>query len=201
MFAWLASAAASLLGKAGGLVWQLIAGGVVLAVLIGGPYYLGMRHQRGIDEAAAARLAQSEAEARAQVAQALVIAQRKGEALAAELADAQAKTQIVYRDIVKEVPHVVTVYREAPGAALKPLPRAVYTRGFVGLWNRALDPGLPAAAAEPAEGAAGADPALDSGLSQQQLLENHVDNAEKCDAIRTQLDALIRWHETVGSGR
>lgn len=191
MFAALATWAAGRLGKLGGKLLEVIVALALLIVLVGGPYWLGMRHQSQADAAVQAR-------AQAVAAQKLVVSQAAGAAIAAKLADAQAHVRTVYQTITKEVPHVVTVYRPAPGAALEPLPRAVFTRGFVGLWNGALDPGLSATTAGAAATATGAgaaaDPELDSGVSEGDVLRNHVANAETCTAIRQQLTALIAWH-------
>jgi hypothetical protein len=184
-----------LLTKLGIPQWlaELLLGALIVIALFGGGFYLGDSHRGDADTAAADQ---------AQIAhlQQLQALQAKGEALQAKFDTARAQTVVEYRTITKEVPHVTTVYRPAPGAALQPLPAAVFTRGFVRVWNSALDPGVPAPAggAAPAPGAA--DPADDlaSGLQQQQLLENHVDNAAGCTAVRQQLNALIDWHQQIG---
>lgn len=188
MFAAIAAFATRALGRIGGKLLELIVAIALLIVLVGGPYLLGMRHQSQIDQTV-------QAKAQTAAAHKLLAAQAKGQKLAAKLATTQAKTRVVYRTITKEVPHVVTVYREKPGAPLQPLPRFVFTVGAVRVWDRALDPELPAAAGVAVDTATGTDPALDSGINQQQLLQNHVDNAEACTETRQQLKALIAWHQ------
>lgn len=187
MFAGIAALFAAKLGKLGGKLAEVIVALALLLALVGGPYWLGMRHQAQTDAAV-------QAKAQAVAAHKLAIAQAKGDAIAAQLAVAQANVKTVYKTITKEVPHVVYKYRPAPHAALQPIPHAVFTVGAVRLWDRALDPELPAAAGGAAEDAAATDPALDSGVSQQQLFANHVANAQRNTACRQQLSALIAWH-------
>ena len=108
------------------------------------------------------------------------------------------ETRVEYRTIREAIPHATTQYRPTPDAPAQPLPQCVFTRAFVGVWNRALTAtaGVPDATGRAAAAPANADATglLDSGIHQRDLLENHVDNAETCTAIRQQLDALIDWH-------
>lgn len=113
--------------------------------------------------------------------------------------EAQGKQTVVYRDIRKKVPYVVTQYIERPGADLKDLPAAMYTVGFVRLWNDALDGTVSGSAADSSgitakAGAAGeAADFLPSGTTVGDLLGNHIDNAERCNGITTQLIDLIDY--------
>ena len=107
----------------------------------------------------------------------------------------RAATTVEYRTIRERIPHVTTHFISAPGPpdaplALEPLPRCVFTDGFVSVWNDALldDSGRAAATATGQEAAEGF---LDSGVTQQQLLTNHVENAEIDTAVRQQCTALI----------
>lgn len=194
MFAAIVEGCVSLLGKTGGKLVEFSIAAALLIVLVGGPYWLGMRHQKETDAALQAQMQTA-------AAHKLLAAQTRGDAIAAQLAQAQANVRVVYQTITQEVPHVVFKYRPRPGAALRPVPRAVFTVGAIRLWNHALDPELSAGAGVPAQDATGADAALDSaldsGVTEQQLLANHVVNAESCDAIRRQLAALIAWHQSV----
>lgn len=173
---------------------EFIVAVLLLIVLVGGPYWLGLRHQRAVDHIALqkAQLANQQKLAKADAA---------GQRIAAKLNVDQVKTQIVYRTITKEVPHVVYKYRKVPGAPLQAVPRAVFTRGLVGLWNCALNPDVSAAACESPETAAGGDPAVDSGLGEHDILANHVVNAQACDDIRKQLTALVDWHRQTEPAR
>ena len=192
MFTGIAVWAATKLGGIGGKTLEFIIAVVLLIVLVGGPYWLGMRHQAQADEATR----QTQIAAAAKV---LAAKQVAGEKIAAKAAVAQAKVQVVYRTITQEIPHVVTVYRPAPFATLRPIPRAVFTVGFTRLWNHALDPELSAATAEPAGAASAADPALDSGLGEADIVSNHSANAEQYDTCRRQLNTLIDWHHQIGA--
>lgn len=198
MFAGIAAWLADRLGKVGGKLLEFIFAVALLIVLIGGPYWLGMRHQSQAD-------AVVQAQAQTAAVQKLAAAQARGDAIAAKLAVSKARVETVYKTITKEVPHVVTVYRERPGAPLIAQPDLVFTRGAVRLWNHALDPELPAAAGVAADASASAGPADDadvnSGVSRQQLLDNHTANAERYTACRQQLTALIAWHHAVGAHR
>ncbi|WP_273454978.1 hypothetical protein [Nevskia ramosa] len=80
----------------------------------------------------------------------------------------RAATSVRYQEIVRRIPHVVVAYREVPGAPLQPLPRCVFTGGFVRLWNDALAggeamPAGPGGAADATGRAGAADPESDGG--------------------------------------
>jgi hypothetical protein len=117
----------------------------------------------------------------------------------------RASTTLVYRTIREEVPRVVTRYVRVPGAAPEPVPPCVFTHGFVRLWNEALQgharpsPG-DAARAAPAVPRAGAPQAAeadlyDSGLSQADVLDNMLANAEVARAVRDQCEAIKAFAE------
>ena len=182
----------ALLTKLGLPQWaaELLGGAAIVLVLCGGSAWVGYSYRADADQAA-------QEKAELVHAQQLAALQAKGEALQSKFDSARAQTVVEYRDVIKEVPRVTTVYRSAPGAAAQPLPACVFTRGFVSVWNRALDPGVPAAAAGAAAPAADTNAAddLDSGATRGDVLRNHVDNAASCTAVRQQLNALIDWHE------
>lgn len=153
-------------------------------------YYYGWQHKS--NAVAAAQLDEERAVTR-QLAAALADNTR----LERDLAAARSDKQVIYRTIEKEVPRVVTKYIEQPGDEPRDLPECPVTRGFVGLWDDALFGRMPAAAglAPGAPAAGDADHAIAAGIGRRELLENHVVNAQTCDAIRAQLNALIDWHE------
>ncbi len=103
------------------------------------------------------------------------------------------------RQLQQRISHVTTVYRPAPGAALAPIPRTVFTVGFVRDYNAAI--GLPANGAPAAAGSAGdqTDPAAaagaglldDSGLSQADILAHISDYGERCRRLDSQVNRLI----------
>ena len=206
MFAWAGMWVSGKLAGLGGRLAEVVVALALLLALVGGPYWLGVRNQERAD-------ALREAQRQAAAEQKLAAAQVKGEAVASRLQTEKEESNVVYRTLVREVPRVVTVYRPAPGASERALPRCVFTRAYVGVWNAALrgadelsasaggaaaaagGAGAAGGAAESASTDAGAE--VDSGLGQAEVLRNHVDNAAQCEGMRQQLDALIDWHAAV----
>ena len=101
----------------------------------------------------------------------------------------------------KEIDRVTTHYRPTPGAALQPAPRCVYTNGFVSLYNSANGAAAGPVPATDAAGSVDAAPdaseALDSGVSQQDVLASVIDNGGRCRDIESQLNRLIDYTEEV----
>lgn len=197
MFVALSTWLAGKFGGAFGKLAELIVALVLLLALVGGPYWLGWSHRGETDAAAAA---QERAKAVQAQAQALAAAQARAYELSRQLAEEQSKAHVEYRTLREEVPHVVVRNQYVPGKA-QALVYCPFSDGFIRVWNRALDPaaGVPAAAGEPADAAAGADPAAaPSDVDQQDVLDNHLDNAEQCSDIRQQLNALIGWEQGNG---
>ncbi|TWC21091.1 MULTISPECIES: DNA-packaging protein [unclassified Pseudomonas] len=126
----------------------------------------------------------------------------RGNSLAKELADQKDVLRRTTEKLNKEIANVTTSYRRALDAQLEPLPPAVFTNGFVRVWNSALgiasattmqaSTGSSGAAAS--TGGAGATDSLDSGLTQAALLFNHTRNGERAAACRAQLNHLIDWN-------
>lgn len=87
-----------------------------------------------------------------------------------------AKKKVVYRTIKEKV------YVETTG-------KLCFTDGAVRVWNSALlgEEGVPAAPARTTEAAPGA--------SDTETLQNAVENFEQYNECRSQLNALIDWHE------
>lgn len=109
----------------------------------------------------------------------------------------KSKQKTIYKTIRQEVPHVTTQYIERPGATTIAVPDWVVTRGFVRLWDNALFGYLPNTTGRIAGAAATTDPLVGAERSQigaEQILDNHIDNAEQYLACRSQLNALIAWH-------
>lgn len=126
----------------------------------------------------------------------------RGNALAKQLADQKDVLRRTTEKLSKEIANVTTNYRRALDAQLEPLPAAVFTNGFVRVWNSAL--GITSATtmqastgtsgiAAPA-GGTGTTDSLDSGLTQAALLFNHTRNGERAAACRAQLNHLIDWN-------
>ncbi len=171
---------------------ELICGALIVGLLAGGGYWKG-HHDASQDAELAQAQAQHDHDLR------VADLQNKGEQLQEKFEELQRrKDQVVYQTLIKEVPRVTTVYRPAPGAAEQPLPRCVFTAGFVRVWNSALDPGLPGVADGAGQAPAAPDPAadeLDSGVDQAAILGNHDANAQQCGAIADQLNAVLDFEE------
>lgn len=128
--------------------------------------------------------------------------QARANQLAVQLADAKLNLRKTTDQLTGEISRVTTLYRRALGAQPEPLPVAVFTTGFVRLWNTAngistTNSAVPAPrgasrVAAPSDGTGTADD-LDSGLDQDQLLTNQVRNAELHGICRAQLNGLIDW--------
>lgn len=148
---------------------------------------------------------QRDAEAAATAAQManaeLLKEQARNNQLAGQLADTKENLRRTTDRLNGDIALVTTLYRRALDAKPEPLPVAVFTAGFVRVWNTAngiatrpavQTPNGSGRAAAPASGAGTADD-LDSGLTQKQLLTNQVRNAELHSACRAQLTGLINW--------
>lgn len=125
--------------------------------------------------------------------------QAKGNQLASQLADTKDKLRKTTDKLTGEIAHVTTLYRRALNAPPEPLPVAVFTTGFVRVWNTAngISTAMPApnsasGTVTPSSGAGTADE-LDSGFGQDQLLTNQVRNGELHGTCRAQLNKLIDW--------
>lgn len=126
----------------------------------------------------------------------------RGNALASQLADQKAELRRTTEKLTKEIANVTTYYRRALDAQLEPLPPAVFTNGYVRLWNSALGianvPGVQATTGTggiaASAGGTGAADSLDSGLTQAALLLNHTRNSESAAVCRAQLNSLIDWN-------
>ena len=99
----------------------------------------------------------------------------------------------------KDIDHVTSQYRAAPGAELQPAPRCVFTHGFVRVYNRAIGAspsGLSETdAASGADAAANAAETVDAGVSQQDVLAHAIDYGQRCRNLESQLDRLIDYTE------
>lgn len=117
----------------------------------------------------------------------------RAEQASRQLLSEQGKTRVVYRTIRQEVPHVI---HDHPSLSNTAALAADCSLGadLVSLWNRALDP--LGAVAQPAAGdpaAAAGNAAAAEAFGLEQLLGNHIDNAELCTTTRQQLNALIDY--------
>lgn len=128
--------------------------------------------------------------------------QARGNQLAVQLADTKVNLRKTTDQLTGEISRVTKLYRRALDAQPEPLPVAVFTTGFVRVWNTAngisaTSPTVPAPGsairvASPPDGTRASDD-LNSGLGQEQLLTNQVRNAELHGICRAQLNGLIDW--------
>lgn len=185
---------------------QLLALGavaVLLALLIGGGFGYRFGSARGDARVATlqADFKQAQINAVATAESERLRQQKRADQLAAELAQTQADLQQTHLQLSRKVSHVTTVYLPAQASAPVALPPAVFTTGFVSVWNTSL--GLPAAGETACRmdsetaGSEAVDAAClrDSGINQAEILNNHNDNAARCRAIEATLDKYIEWHK------
>lgn len=176
------------------LPWLILAGVLLVAALVGGAFYKGW-DMRGDREAA------KQLEAKKKLQDEIDRQRARSEQLASDLEDEKRNIKTVTVEVIKEVPKVTTVYVEKPGEAPKPIPDAVYTWGFVGLYDRALRPDLPATAGEFAHSSSGSSIAR-APVGSADILGNHVVNASQYAECRAQLNALIDdWESRIGKAK
>ncbi|WP_288843431.1 hypothetical protein [uncultured Deefgea sp.] len=125
----------------------------------------------------------------------------RGNALSIELAHVRNNLAESRVQLSRNVPNVTTIYRPAPKAAARPLPACIFTAGFVRDWNTAL--GVPTEPKANQSASGTTDPASQSNatdgldasdINQADILTNHIDNANRCQIIESQLNQLIDWH-------
>lgn len=165
--------------------WAIL-GGVLFAIaLAGGGYYEGWE-KRGDHEATVALRVEREA------AKKLAAETKRADDLAGDLAREKQNIKTVTIEVIKQVPMVTTIYTERVGDAPLPIPPAIYTVGFMRLWNDALFASgqLSADASKPLDLSGGAD-TLRAKIDTPDVLYNHLENAGKWAACRAQLRKVI----------
>lgn len=138
----------------------------------------------------------------------LLAEQARGNQLAAELGAKKDELRTVTDKLSGEVQRVTTLYRRTLDAQLEPLPAAVFTVGFVRVWNSALfgtaspvampSPGATSGRTDATSVGAGAADGLIAGITRADLLSNHVRNSERYAGCRAQLNKLIEWNTNHG---
>ncbi|UCZ84442.1 DNA-packaging protein [Pseudomonas sp. L5B5] len=160
-------------------------------------------------EAQMRRLAESAAVELKKAADDLIAERARSNQLAAELGAKREELRAVTDKLNGEIQRVTTKYRRAIDAQPEPLPPAVFTAGFVRVWNSALF-GTASPVAVPSSSSAssrtdatgtGAGTADDliAGVTRADLLANHVRNSEGYALCRAQLKKLIEWNAKNGS--
>lgn len=203
------------------LVWLAVVAAVVagLAMTYSDGYHQGFALAKAQGDAALSeRIATHEAELRSlaeaaavglqKAANDLLEEQTRGSQLAAELGAKRDELRATTDKLRGEIQHVTNLYRRALDATPEQQPPAVFTAGFVRVWNSALF-GTGAAGPVPATGTAssganapgaGPNPADDLivGITRADLLENQVRNSEGYASCRAQLNKLIEWNSKNG---
>ncbi|MBO2925115.1 DNA-packaging protein [Pseudomonas asiatica] len=164
--------------------------------------------QKTEHEAELRRLAEAATTELKKAADELIASQAYGNQLATDLVAKRDELRTVTDKLTGEIQRVTTLYRRALDAQAEPLPPALFTVGFVRVWNSALF-GTTAAVAVPTSGttssgvdaaAAGASAAdeLIAGVTRADLLANQIRNGEGYSACRAQLKKLIEWNTSNG---
>jgi hypothetical protein len=106
------------------------------------------------------------------------------------------------RQLQERIPHVTTQYIAAPGAVAKPIPRCVFTAGWMRDFNTALGvsaprPGTTVTAAEKAAWPTPGTDAelLESGVTPADILAHAQDYGMWARSNLAQLNALLDLHE------
>ncbi|MCK1791183.1 DNA-packaging protein [Pseudomonas violetae] len=133
------------------------------------------------------------------VAQLLQEQTERGNELASKLATTKQELRRNTDRLNGEIKHVTTLYRRTLDAVPEPLPVAVFTAGFVRVWNESLNPiamhtGQPVSGTAAPSGRTGTADDLDSGITPAVLLTNQVRNSEKHASCRAQLKSLIEYY-------
>lgn len=130
----------------------------------------------------------------------------RGNALAAELLAQQATFERTRATLQRRIQHVSTQYQRAPGVGPEPLPRCIFTRGWLRDYNAAIGAGADVPSADGA--AAGSGPGaqagttasadagvlLDADISPADILAHITDYGARCRGLEAQTLALIdRW--------
>lgn len=156
------------------------------------------------------RLAESAAIGLKKATAELIASQAYGNQLAADLVAKRDELRTTTEKLTGEIKSVTTLYRRALDAQPEPLPPAVFTVGFVRVWNSALfGTAAAATAAVPSSGttSSGVDAAaarasaaddLIAGVTSADLLANQIRNGEGYADCRAQLTKLITWNTPNG---
>lgn len=182
---------------------SLGAGAVLLAVAGGVGWRLGQQSAQAEGEARLARLQRDHAAWQLEQQQRTrtrehQLATRAAE-LDAQLRDSQDRHARQSRVLQQRIDDVTRHYRPAPDAPPVPLPRCVFTRGFVSVYNAAIGaapvPADPAASGPAATTGPAAE--LDAGVSPADLLAHVTDYGQRCQDIENRLNRLIDWQQAL----
>ncbi|WP_420996224.1 hypothetical protein ACKI2N_002480 [Cupriavidus sp. 30B13] len=127
----------------------------------------------------------------------------RGNRLSADLILAETRIDSLSHQLQSRVKDVTTDYRESPGAGLQPLPRCVFTRGWVREYNAAIGADVPVAGqsagtlaeAPDASATAAGDDKLPANVDQGAILSHHIDYGARARKLEEQLNRLIDYEE------
>lgn len=189
-----------------GLTLGLLACLVCAAAAAGTSYGFGYRQAEALGAAELEKLRSAHAE------QARLAAEASGLQLQQQVTRANQAEALLLADqgrIVQEgqaleerIPDVVTIYRPAPAAASEPIPRCVFTVGWLRDYNTAL--GVPGAAVGPVTSPAGPAPwaapgtdaeLLESGVTPADILAHARDYGAWARNLASQVTALLKARE------
>ena len=165
------------------LLAALVLAAAAALVAGGGGYALGHRLAKADGDAALAKLQRAHAEATAKAADEarlrLVAEVERNNRLAQALADEKATHAQEKQSLLRRIANVTTVYVPAAGLAPRPLPRTVFTAGFMREYNAAI--GLPTA--ETGTTAAGTGGTAEAALARLQHAQARGDALEERLAV------------------
>ncbi|MNM85225.1 hypothetical protein D3C81_973350 [compost metagenome] len=140
----------------------------------------------------------------------LIASQAYGNQLAADLVAKRDELRTVTEKLTGDIKRVTTLYRRALDAQPEALPPALFTVGFVRVWNSALfgtattatvavpSPGSTTSGTDATPSGASAADDLIAGVTRADLLANQVRNGEGYADCRAQLTKLITWNSRNG---
>jgi hypothetical protein len=140
----------------------------------------------------------------------LIASQAYGNQLAADLVAKRDELRTVSEKLTGDIKRVTTLYRRALDAQPESLPPALFTVGFVRVWNSALfgtttaapvavpSTGSTTSGADATPSGASAADDLIAGVTRADLLANQIRNGEGYAACRAQLTQLIEWNTRNG---
>jgi hypothetical protein len=189
-----------------GLTLGLLACMVCAAASGGISYGFGYRHAEALGAASLSKIETTHAKQALQATEAnnIRVMQQVTRANQAEqqMLDLFERLGIEQQPIQERIPHVTSTYRSEPTAAPAPIPRCVFTVGWLRDYNTAL--GVPGAAAGPVAGAAGQTPwaapgadaeLLESGVTPADILAHAQDYGRWARSLASQVTGLLNTRE------
>ncbi|WP_181297012.1 lysis protein [Pseudomonas sp. Q2-TVG4-2] len=190
-----------------GLTLGLLACMVCASAAGGIAYGFGYRHAEALGAASLSDLKEKHAMQASETAEANNVSLQQ-QVTRANLAEQQMFAALdrlgtEQQPIQERIPHVTSTYRPEPAAAPEPIPRCVFTVGWLRDYNAAL--GVPGALAGPVTGPAGPAPwaapgtdaeLLESGVTPADILAHAQDYGRWARSLASQVTGLLSARET-----